>query len=186
MLIAEQKKKENIAEYILYMWQMEDLVRGSELDLDSVMQKIFPDTDPSDGLVAEYRQWFENIIEEMQSKGLQTQGHLETVRNHISVLTELHQALITAYQDQEYIELYKKAVEDIRVLKSKSGSEKLSEVEVCLTGLYGLLLLRIQKANISDDTIKAMNRIGKVMAHLSEAYKKRESGELGFRPELNN
>ena len=186
MLIAEQKKKENIAEYILYMWQMEDLIRGSELKLDSVMKKVFPDADSGDEVVLEYRAWFAGIIDEMERDGLQSQGHLETVRKHIQRLSELHQSLITVYQDQEYIELYKKSAEDIHVLKNKSGSEKLSEVEVCLTGLYGLLLLRIQKAEISSDTIKAMNRISKAMAYLSEAFKKRENGELGLSPERSN
>lgn len=186
MLIAEQKKKENIAEYILYMWQMEDLVRGSELAIERVMTKIFPEYDPSDEMVAEYRGWFLDIIEEMKDSGLEKQGHLQTVKRHISMLSELHQSLITAYQDKEYIDLYKKAVEDIRLLKSKSGSQSLSDVEVCLTGLYGLLLLRIQKASISEETMQAMNRIGKVMAHLSESFKRYQSGELSFPPELNN
>ena len=27
MIIAQQKRKENIAEYLLYMWQVEDMIR---------------------------------------------------------------------------------------------------------------------------------------------------------------
>ena len=32
MIIALQKKKENIAEYLIYMWQVEDLLRACQLD----------------------------------------------------------------------------------------------------------------------------------------------------------
>ena len=29
MIIAQKKRKENIAEYLLYMWQIEDLIRAT-------------------------------------------------------------------------------------------------------------------------------------------------------------
>ena len=32
MIIAEQKRKENIAEYLLYMYQVEDLIRTTDLE----------------------------------------------------------------------------------------------------------------------------------------------------------
>ena len=36
MIIAQQKRKENIAEYLLYLWQVEDLLRACHLDIDTV------------------------------------------------------------------------------------------------------------------------------------------------------
>ena len=38
MIIASQKKKENIAEYLLYMWQIEDLIRVYKLDIDAIQK----------------------------------------------------------------------------------------------------------------------------------------------------
>ena len=35
MIIARRKRKENIAEYLLYMWQVEDLIRANNFDMDS-------------------------------------------------------------------------------------------------------------------------------------------------------
>ena len=40
MFIASQKRKENIAEYLLYMWQIEDLIRANNLDIDNIAQNI--------------------------------------------------------------------------------------------------------------------------------------------------
>ena len=34
MIIARRKRKENIAEYLLYMWQVEDLIRANNFDMD--------------------------------------------------------------------------------------------------------------------------------------------------------
>ncbi len=38
MIIASQKKKENIAEYLLYMWQIEDIIRAYGLDIDQIQK----------------------------------------------------------------------------------------------------------------------------------------------------
>ena len=40
MFTASQKKKENIAEYLLYMWQIEDLIRANGLDMDRIKSNI--------------------------------------------------------------------------------------------------------------------------------------------------
>ena len=36
MIVARQKRKENIAEYLLYMWQVEDLIRANRFDMDAI------------------------------------------------------------------------------------------------------------------------------------------------------
>ena len=40
MIIARRKRKENIAEYLLYMWQVEDLIRANQFDLDSIRRTV--------------------------------------------------------------------------------------------------------------------------------------------------
>ena len=40
MITASIKKKENIAEYLLYMWQIEDLIRANKLDIDKIQTSI--------------------------------------------------------------------------------------------------------------------------------------------------
>ncbi|MFY8136453.1 MAG: DUF4924 family protein, partial [Flavobacteriales bacterium] len=36
MSLASQKKQQNIAEYILFVWQMEDLVRAMYFDMEAI------------------------------------------------------------------------------------------------------------------------------------------------------
>ena len=42
MYISEQLRKKNIAEYLLYMWQVEDVIRAYKLDLDRIRQEYLP------------------------------------------------------------------------------------------------------------------------------------------------
>ena len=40
MFIASQKRKDNIAEYLLYMWQIEDIIRANGLDIDRIKANV--------------------------------------------------------------------------------------------------------------------------------------------------
>lgn len=74
MIIASQKKKENIAEYLLYMWQIEDLIRVYKLDIDAIQKYIIDPYDISDEKKKEMRDWYESLIEMMRSEGVEKRG----------------------------------------------------------------------------------------------------------------
>ena len=38
MYISQQLKKQNIAEYLLYMWQVEDLIRANNFDMEKIRE----------------------------------------------------------------------------------------------------------------------------------------------------
>ena len=40
MKIAQQLKEKNIAEYLIYMWQVEDLIRANKCDIDEIRRNI--------------------------------------------------------------------------------------------------------------------------------------------------
>lgn len=185
MLIAREKERENVVEFILYMWQMEDLVRGNNLDLDAVMQKFFSEKTP-ESIRQEYKNWFKTLIDEMVERGLEKTGHVQSVLKYMDALEELHKSLITTYQDKDYIKLYDNSREDIKSLRQKGMSPEMDEIEVCLVGLYGILLLRMSQTPISADTERAIQSIGKMMSYLSDAFRKRNDGSLKFPNEMNN
>ena len=60
MPIAQNKLQENIAEYILYVWQMQDLLRSVSLDVDVLYQKLglTDSNDPN----REERNWLKNLF----------------------------------------------------------------------------------------------------------------------------
>ncbi len=52
-------KQENIAEYLLYMWQVEDLLRACELDIDKIKQSIIVPVYQTMEEREKARDWFE-------------------------------------------------------------------------------------------------------------------------------
>ena len=70
MLIAQQKRKENIAEYLLYLWQVEDMLRACDLDMDRVEAALVSRYDVDDAKRHEIRDWYENLVMLMHAEHL--------------------------------------------------------------------------------------------------------------------
>ena len=66
MIIAQQKRKENIAEYLLYMWQVEDMIRANHLDIDKINDNIISPLPIDDNVKAEVKDGFESLIKLME------------------------------------------------------------------------------------------------------------------------
>ena len=170
MFIAEQKKGENIAEYLLYMWQLEDILRAYELDIDKVQEALIDTTSYSDEEKGEARQWYLHLIEQMRSEGVEKEGHLDANKELLNELTLFHTQLLKNPKEPKYIEIYYKTLPYIQELKGKSSNQEMSEMEVCFTALYGYLLLKLQKKEISSDTASAISQISNLLRSLSEKY----------------
>ena len=63
MLIAKKLKEENIAEYLLYMWQIEDIIRANKLDIDIIDKQIISGFEQPQNVKNEIREWYENLID---------------------------------------------------------------------------------------------------------------------------
>lgn len=178
MLIANQKRKENIAEYLLYMWQVEDTIRANKLDIDLIQQNIIDKFDQPEAVKSEIREWYENLIEMMRIENKVESGHLQINKNVITDLSELHQRLLKSSKEPFYTASFYKTLPYIVELRSKAGAEKVGELETCFLALYGILMLRLQGKEVSAETMGAIKQIGTFLAILSEKYKQDKAGEL--------
>ncbi|WP_289686824.1 DUF4924 family protein, partial [Muribaculum intestinale] len=70
MYTASQKRKENIAEYLLYMWQIEDLIRANNLDIDKIRSSIIDLYDLPPEKKKEMEEWYESLIDMMRREGV--------------------------------------------------------------------------------------------------------------------
>ena len=77
MIVAKQKRKENIAEYLLYMWQVEDLIRANQFDLDSIRRTVIAQYDQPEEVKEEIAKWYEELIDMMRSEGVMEKGHIQ-------------------------------------------------------------------------------------------------------------
>jgi hypothetical protein len=176
MLIAQQKRKENIVEYLIYMWQVEDLVRACRFDADEIDSRIISHYEQPETVKEEIRQWYRELANMMRMEGVMEQGHLRIHRNVLIELTDLHLRLLKSPQESVYRAFYYDTLPAIVQLRSKSGEKETGEPETCLTALYGYLMLKMQRKEISVETAKAIRQISHLLAFLAARFREKEDG----------
>lgn len=179
MLIAQAKKKSNIIEYILYLYQIEDIIRSFQLNLGSIEQAIISKYDQPESVKEQIKSWYEVLIAKMQNQRIESKGHLSELHELTTELQHLHQQLLTSYQNEQYIQLYDVAKPALKELLLKAGKENLqNEIDVALHGMYGLLVLRLKQETVGKETEEAMKKVSSFLAHLAHYYKLLQEGEL--------
>ncbi len=177
MRIAQQKIKENIAEYILYMYQIEDLIRGFQFDLDRIMEEFVRPQLPDESYLPSYRAWYQGLIQDMKSERIVEAGHRMELQEIMVELSYLHNSLLSVVNDEKYQKLYETAIPFIDDLKEKSNLQEKNQIEICFHGLYMKLLLRLQNKEISSETEEAFDSMRIILAYLSRAYHQMKNGE---------
>jgi len=183
VFISQEKLKSNIAEYVLYMWHVEDVVRACAFDLNKIEETIIKSSALSEVQQIQLRNWYKGIIDEMKRAKLLQRGHLQEVEEKMAELTMLHTTLIQTLKNKEYIALFDDAKAEIEELKKRSEikvddtltNEKKSrivksDIEACFNGLYGLWMLRLQKKDVSEETSVAIAKISKLISYLTRSY----------------
>lgn len=186
MITASQKKRENIAEYLLYMWQIEDLIRANNLDIDKIQNTIIDKyTNLSGQQKKDMREWYESLIDMMRSEGVSEKGHLQINKNVIIALDDLNRTLLNDSKFASYSAQFYHTLPIIVELRAKAGDEKAGEIETCFNALYGILMLRLQGKEISEETKQAAAQISKFLSILSHYYKLDYNNQL-FKDDQDN
>ena len=180
MYIARQLKEKNVAEYLLYMWQVEDLIRANHLDIEELKTNYISRFNPSPEQEKEMVEWYSNLIEMMRSEQVQEKGHLQINKNMIILLTDLHMQLLNTPNFPIYSADYNNALPYIVEIRARNNNRDLPELESCFEILYGVMLLKMQKKAVSADTQKAVADISKLLGMLSDYYMQDKQGNLKF------
>lgn len=179
MSLAAKKLKENISEYIIFLWQMEDLLRAVNFDanaLDEFIHSYTPDT----GAFESEKSWFSSLAASMRADGVEQRGHVSEIHELIFELNYLHNTLLNIVRDKSYSDAYLLAQPNIKEYLSRTDGKSTNDIEVCLTALYGLMVLRLRKEPISDETDNAMRTFSGLLAKLSHHYRMMKQGEFNF------
>jgi len=170
MYIASQKHKENIAEYLLYMWQIEDIIRANGLDIEKIEKNVIDKFQLDPAQKKEMIEWYESLIDMMRRENVEKSGHLQLNKNVIIQLTDLHLALLKDPRFPEYTAEFYKTLPYIVELRAKSGEKPTGEIETCFNALYGMLMLRLQSKEVTAETRQAITQISRFLALLSKDY----------------
>ena len=170
MFIASKLRQNSIAEYLLYMWQMEDLIRAYGCSLARIKREYINWFDFTDEQKEEETDWFGNLIRMMNEEGKRENGHLQINQVMLQDLMDLHLELLQSQKFPFYNSEYFKVLPYIVELRQK-GDRDVSEIETCLDALYGIMLLKMQGKEITAETEHAVQEITTFIGMLSDYYK---------------
>ena len=180
MFIAEKLRQDNIAEYLLYMWQVEDTIRAYGCDAERIAKEYVPQFRLDAEKAERLSQWYADLCAMMRSEGVREKGHLQINRNVTAELAEMSQQLLESHNFPRYRSAYFRALPDIMELRKKGNANTLSDIEVCFNALYGMMLLRLGKKPVSEGTEAAVKEISGVMALLAAYYRENRKKPLDF------
>ncbi len=180
MFIAKAKRKENIAEYVLYIWQLKDMFRALQFNNEMLWAKI---VEPQQQLTPEQKEqayyWYVDLINLLKSEGKGSSGHIEHTLHLISDLNDLHLQLLKLPAGASYAARFAKTAPEIAKLRSVITDKGISDIELCFRALYSVVLLRLrgddEGANHVNDVIEV---ISPLIAHLVSIYHAIEKGEF--------
>ena len=158
------------------MWQEEDLIRANHGELEEIEANVIARY-PEDQRPA-LREWYGNLITMMNEEGVREKGHLQINKNIIVWLTDLHLRLLRSPKFPYYSAAYYKVLPFIVELRAKGGDKDVPELETCFDAMYGVLMLKLQKKEISEETMKAVKAISDLLAMLAGYYIKDKEGDL--------
>lgn len=173
MFISIQKRRENIAEYILYLWQLEDLLRALEFSPDKIYTTLVA---PHTSLTTEQREqmfaWYMDIVNLLRGEGKSEKGHLEHTEHLIADLDDLHKHLLRAPVGKRYAEKFAVLAPELPNLGQGS------DIELCFKALYSVMLCRLKGVENQKHITDVLELISPVVAMLADHYHKIERGEL--------
>ena len=170
MLPADQKKKNNLAEYIIYMYQTEELIRSYNFDLNDITTFVVVNTPISPSFKKKLILWYAEVIEQMISEGLNEKaGHSIKIQSEVAKLEDLHKKLLST--DSVYKEIFDIAQPSIQKHIKQSKNEISSEVQICLNSVYGMLLLKLHGKNLQKEQQDSVEQQGELLSYLSKIYK---------------
>lgn len=163
MVLADKKKKENISEYIIHMYQTEDLIRAYDFKMEDVREYVIKHIKSADE-EALY-DWYKGIADQMKAEGIEERGHLHATQEVVRQMIALHEQLLKS--DQQYRRLYSQTADYIHQSMEQSKGTIKDPVQAALNGIYGYLLLRMNGQKLDESLRPALNAFGDLLSYLS-------------------
>mgnify|MGYP000008424520 FL=1 len=173
-------QNENVAEYLLYIFQIEALIRTLDLDINRLETELLAPAFPDPTQLQYQLSWYNEIVLEMRQRGLQKEGHLDQVEEILLELIYLHNTLLTILNDEKYKGLCDHATEALQAFKTKSNMANRHDIEALLHAMFMKLQLKMKKQDISPETEAAFDLFRIQLAYLSQNYQRMKAGELNF------
>ena len=180
MLIALQKRRENIAEYILYLWQIEDLLRALQFSPEAIYSTLVARVEGADEQQKEnIFNWYMQIVELLRKEGKEAKGHIDHTLHLVADLHNLHLQLMKLPVGEHYRVTHARLAAELPRLRTILDNDDISDTELCFRALYAAMLYRIKGGGerAIEDTLAV---ISPAIGELAAMHGKVERGEINL------
>lgn len=177
MDIAQAKRKENIAEYILYLWQIEDLLRALQFSPEAIYSQLVARREVAEEQKQIFLLWYMDIVNLLREEGKEEKGHLNHTLHLIADMHNLHLQLLQLPVGEHYRKSFARLEPELPRLRQLVGESEMSDTELCFRALYAAMLYRIKGEGEKGAVKDTIEFVSPVVAELAENYRKVESGE---------
>ena len=179
MDIAQAKRKENIAEYILYLWQLEDLLRALQFSPEAIYSQLVAPRQVEEEQKHLVLLWYMDIVNLLRKEGKEQSGHLEHSLHLIADMHNLHLQLMQNPIGEHYRQTFSKLAPQLPQLRTMLKSENISDTELAFRALYAAMLYRIKgDKSHSEAVADTIELVSPVVGELAAMYGKVERGEV--------
>ena len=179
MDIAQAKRKENIAEYILYLWQLEDLLRALQFSPEAIYSQLVAPRQVEVEQKHLFLLWYMDIVNLLRKEGKEQSGHLEHSLHLIADMHNLHLQLMQNPIGEHYRQTFSKLAPQLPQLRTMLKSENISDTELAFRALYAAMLYRIKgDKSHSEAVADTIELVSPVVGELAAMYGKVERGEV--------
>lgn len=162
--VADEKQKTHIVEYVLYVWQMEDVLRATQFSENAIRDMLGASSGPD-------LDWLIELARKMKAEKLEEQGHVSSILEVQTELALLHDLLTGPMEDEVYVSAFETAQPVLREFEEQKMTKGLHHpTEVMLTALYGWLVLKMQKKSVSPETQAALQPIREMANSLARGH----------------
>ena len=180
MNIASQKRKENVAEYILFIWQLTDLLRTLQFDAKKIEESLITPLNLDSDKAAEELKWYVEMASIIEQEGKVEKGFLSITLYLIQELYEFHLRLLKEPSEENYRMLVFNATPAIVSFKEKVSEPLSNDIEYCFYALYSKLLMQLKGMSLSKETSDSFIYITNMIAYLSKRFGEYERGEYSL------
>ncbi|MGN0233463.1 MAG: DUF4924 family protein [Bacteroidaceae bacterium] len=174
MYIAEKLRKQNVIAYLVYMYQVEDVIRAYGFDVDRIREDYLVRFGYDEGQQKKASEWYAALVDMMKEEGCQERGHVQVVRATLVLLEDRHQELLATHEHADYEAMYSQVLPVLVELRSKGGKER-TEVENCMDAIYGLSVLEMRHQEVSAETRRGLKPVAQLMEMLGKYYRESQN-----------
>lgn len=185
MDIARAKRRENIAEYILYLWQLEDLLRALQFSPEAIYSQLVQPRQLPPDQQQDLLMWYMELATLLREEGKEASGHLDHTLHLVNDLHNLHLQLMESPAGERYRQLYGIMAAELPKLRELLGSSKnvdatqMTDTELAFRALYAAMLYKIKGGDKADRTFSDVTEVvSPIIAELAKIFKLVETGEL--------